>query len=380
MNPKHEFDKSAECGYRAYRELLSRYEDENKLFHSNGVDEQLYKQLANIQSAVKIDNITIAVGVEDAPMIVSPERCNKLVGKYLETNTGKLPLISLIPAEAAIDNLESIRGALPNSSLNHNAIFCSFDPINQSLEDFTEKASMIDVRVFKLIHPRTNTSSSLNLFELDIDCKKDGLSGRTTSLTEVVNNMHDREHNTEDKGKILINIGGEFKESEEQELWTLFRTRFDDISENLPMILEENEEATLKLLRDNRFIFVRKVDKDDRLMASAFMSDNPETYPWINQEFIKSVYGKDEKTSQMFIPGIAAYRGVGRDTIEELLTVLAKTASSSNYERLLVGFECTDVSSCYIPAISKIALKKSNIFEKVVIEQPATKHYLLLSI
>ena len=373
-------DKNVEYDYDAYKALLSRYEDESKVFHSNGVDAEVFNTLFQSEGAMFTEGLPTIIGTNGNPL-VSQNRVHKIVQELVPGDNVNT-YISALPAEAVVENVDSIKEQNDKLGLNIPIlIFASYDVLNHPLNDFQDYAETYGVKAYTLEHPITKTSAALNLFELDIELKQRDQKFEPITLGEAAALLKDEIVSAEDGGKIRIKFGGEFDRNEEKELWNLFSTRFEDISDNMPFELVESEESTRAILEDQRNIFVCKYDKENRIIASTIMTSEKDAYPWVSKAYIENLSTVSTTDDyDMFIPVIVAERGSSEQSAFEIMSVLAQLGATTGHKKLKVRFECTDISSLYIPRKTRIALKKSAIFEKVNLNLIAEKLYLLLEI
>lgn len=371
------------AGYGEYLEFTKTFTDE-KSFHPQVLDQEHYAEVLTKPSLVKINEQPYLLGVEDADSLVHSERCKKLTEGVAETSNTEI-YVSLVPIKKLLEDSMQLSEALEIGK-KQILVFAEFDITDGSTEEnFSERLHSAGISIKHLEHPNLRSQASLNLFELNLHNATDR-EQPTSSIRQVVQGGSVPKVVKKSDGKVFIASGDELEESVVAQLWDVFSSRFDEISDNLPVRLEENEESTRDLWDNPDATFIYKVDENGQIVACVFVGDNLETYPWINPEFIaqreKSLaIDTAEAPYSVFVPGIASKKGSGGSTAaKDCLEAFTGVLHATNQPSISVRFECTDVSSKYVPLISMRAARNQPAFSSCGVEMVGQKKFVLLDL
>lgn len=344
-DPRHEVDIDRYAG------ILAGYENPKTSFHPIGIHdaESLY-DISQKKSCYVENQIPLWVGSEDMESLVDEERCKQIIG-YLGVNKDQVTQINLalVPLRHLVGNKSY------KDKIDENTWVIAEYEDDGHYEEVVQSANDRGFHVEKLIHPSTHTEASLQLFEFTALAHKNDLEATTLNEALAQGRVASSEE-TSDGGSLRIKQGGSFSDDEQGQLWDLFSTRFQDISQNMPMKLEEDEESTRQLLQDPNFTFVYKVEPDGNIACCVFATDQRGAYPWISTSFTERVNEEDEEKYGkppygVFVPGVAAYEQQGVKASTPVLQRFADLIASTNQELFAIRAECTDVSALYIPDI-----------------------------
>lgn len=366
-----------------YHNALRAYASPRERFHPAIIDDELLDEVASRPSFQALKGVPISVTTNEVSELVDPDRCKALIDRIDPSAPYDRVRFSFMPLEYLLDNADSLR---PTNSSGSTFFFTETDS-SLDLDTLADSASRAGAEVHTLDNPIFETKAGINLFQVAIESRVDP-EVEPRSLTQVVDKDKDAlEQATEHEGVLRVRRGGELTSQEEDDLWVLFRTRFQDISDNMPIRLEETEESTRELLRDSSFIFVYNTEADGTVSCGIIGTDNNEAYPWISQEYLSQL---DQRIAQnhpegtslpsIFVPGLAAYKKEGVRASEGVLRKFADVAARTNRGAMTVRFECTDVSSLYIPGIVKRTLDNHESFDGCTVERVGQKHYLVLEV
>lgn len=366
--------------YRHYLETHDKYTDH--AIHFNSLDQlppDTLEQLIQTPGTLYAGDLPVSVSIEAASEILDVSRC-KGMAKDLISETADIDTqFSLLPMSYILENPDVYRETLAEGQ--RRLIFCEFDGVGKPNHSVPE-----GVTVHSLVNPRTHTSASLMLYQMidiiDTDPAKPRLDlGEVVETQEVA-----QDQSLEDGGVLRVRKGGTFTEEEKSQLWDLFSTRFQDISANMPVKLEENEDDTKSELFSNpQYTFVFTTTDKNTIDCCAFMTARKEEYPWISDDFlevrnqeIEAEYG--ERPYEIFVPGIAAHRGTRQFASASVLAKIAELAATTNYPVQAVRFESTDVSSLYIPRLVQQAAVANPKYTETSMQKLGQKNYVAVEI
>lgn len=372
-----------DSGYEAYLDSLEPTLD-NNIFHPQILDIENYHEVIAKPSVVMIGDTPSLLGIEDAYDFVDEQRCLK-IAEGLGQPDSKNIYVSVISAEALIRRMPEAVSKISNAD-SETIIFTELDIFDDRTQQrFEDELSPLGIKLHTLEHPKLHSMAALNLFELNLVVQTDELDHRR-GVSEVISSEGLPNLLKTEGGQIVVNRGDMLNENELSQLWQLFSTRFADISDNLPVRLEETEATTRRLMADPRYNFIYKSDNDGNITASLFFTDDITAYPWINPNFISErEVGLEEQTSKesysIFIPGIAAdRRNAGSSAASQILERLTEALAQTNQPSISVRFECTDVSSRYVPLISMRAARNQQQFKGSSISQIGQKKFIALKL
>jgi hypothetical protein len=363
--------------YDDYIKATAVYYDE-RVFDPLIFDLEVYGSIVKKPSVRMIDQVPQLVSLEDSSDFINSERAKIITGKIAEDAA---VYVATVPVFMLANNLHHLMP--PAQQEGGIVILAEIDLVEEGIED--KLASLVAMQGFSLHalkHPRIDTEAALNMFEIDIEQNATPAQPRL-SISEVVKTGIMPSRQPVEDGEIISTSGDNLSEADTKQLWELFSTRFNDISDNLPQRLEETEEDTKTILSDPHNIIFFKTDLAGQIMAAILATDNPDSYPWINPRFqemsdIKTADRYGIAPYSVFAPGVASRGEQAARSAHQVMSAMTQTLSLTNQPLISVRFECTDVSSKYIPAVSMRAVKGQQGFEDSSISQIAQKKYLAL--
>jgi len=367
--------------YDKYLQLIRPFSGDD-IFHPFVMDEETFYDMLSKPSVVTVENIPLAIGVSDASRFVDTDRSLTIaqaLGPFSEEDV----LVSAVPLDLLADNMIALKQNLTASS--GKLIFAEFDVTAEDTEQKLRGRLLSNgITTRTLEHPKLKSEASVNLFELNAWLINDTDKPEMT-ISEVVKKHTHEPRSPSAEGELLTAQADELGEEDLAGLWKLFSTRFNDISDNLPISLEESEEETRQLMTDSRYIFIYKKDGEGNIVACLFVSDSIAAQPWINPDFIERRNNELHNTEQLpvydvFIPGIAASRNAkGSTAASEVLAGFTELLKHTNKPLISVRFECTDVSSQYVPLISMRAARQQPAFKNSTVHQIGQKKFVALT-
>ena len=117
---------------------------------------------------------------------------------------------------------------------------------------------------------------------------------------------------------------------------------------------------------------------DGKIISAIFGSEDPASFPWINKEFMKQY--DNSNSPYIFIPGVAAYKTEGLKASPAVMDKLASIVKAKGSDFMDIRFECTDVSSLYIPDLAKESLERTNqTLGEASFDRLGQKKYVLIN-
>jgi hypothetical protein len=371
-----------ELSYTEYRSHIDSFESAEVTFHRSGIqDEAFFNKVTGRSSCQEVNGIPLFLNVDDAPELVNIPRSVEIALTQGASTVLNNINISIVPAQAIIEKADEIRLRYPDAV---TYIYSEYDD-HAPFSEIIELAEYAGVLVHPLIHPTAGTQAGLNFFEAVMNHPDVGPE-LPMSLTNVIREGTVSTHEVyDDESMVCLRNGGDFSEEEKKQMWELFSQRFQDISDNLPIRIEEDEESTRKLFDNEDYVFSFKVNNDNKIISVAFATDHPYAYPWISEDFIAKANNNLYETTGddpyvVFVPGFAAYKKDGMSSSREVLSRLLDVVMATGHRTTAFRFECTDVSSLYVPRIVSGILKRSPNVDFKDMKCLGQKKYILLEI
>lgn len=177
------------------------------------------------------------------------------------------------------------------------------------------------------------------------------------------------EYNPENGVSLASVIDGEYAE----EIWNIYEKPFEDLGHDDPTKAGFDKQALLDILQDPDVVkVVNRVN--GQITTLCIFLQNFDKAPWFNKDYYKEKYPEYFETNNIFMfPGIVTdenKRGenYAMDVIDLTTKLLAKRGSS-----FLVTFECTEISSTYIPEIVTAAVNQSGAAKITGLERPISE-------
>lgn len=179
-----------------------------------------------------------------------------------------------------------------------------------------------------------------------------------------------------EKGKLAINdqngasvaesIGG----SEAERLWEVYENPFEELGMNHPTLAGFDKDTFLEILSDPEIMkVVNKVD--GKISTLCFFVNNFEHCPWFNSEYYQKNYPEFYETGNILMfPGIVTDENMRGENYAAQVIDLATYLLGKRNTDAIITFECTEISSQYIPKIVKTAVESTGIAKMKGLETP----------
>jgi hypothetical protein len=368
--------------YNRYLEHMRPFISE-ETFHPLLLDEDIYTDIIRQPSALTFEDTPLLLGLDDSEKLVNVERTAVIAASLGDFNRNDI-FLATVPLGMLMRWMPVLmeQGSGGNSK---RLIFSEIEVSeNETYTKFKGAARSQGIAVHSLEHPRLHTEAALNLFELNVSSHTSP-QRETKSLVDIADEGRVPLGQNREAGDLVITRGHYLTDNDLTKLWELFSKRFTDISDNLPFRLEENEEATRALMSDPRYTFIYSRGAQGEIEACVFIADDPGAFPWINDSYLKA---RDEALCKegkapysVFIPGIAAVRsGRGSVAAGQVLARFTDVLAATNHPEISVRFECTDVSSRYVPLVSMRAARDQPAFTASSVQQVGQKKYIALQV
>ena len=348
------------------------------VFHPYILDEGTYHDIVTKPSVIINNAVPLAVALHDAGELAHQQRCLAIANSLSDVNEQDI-YFATAPGVLIADNIDDIR-----KKTGRSLLFMEADLTGQDSEhELRSRAAQSGAKLHTLEHPKLHSQAALNMFELGLSVAE---AGSIMPIDQAAVRVKEGRSQDLIEAGVVIKAASELTQDDLNDLWDLFSERFTDISDNLPVKLEETEEATKQLMKNPDYTFIYKKGEGAGITACLFITDKPESYPWINEDFIRGrQQAAESEKSQLpyvtFIPGIAAERSSkGSTAAGEVLMWLTEVLKETNQPSVNVDFECTDVSSRYIPMISMRAARRQPAFTGTAVEQIGQKKYYALEL
>lgn len=367
--------------FQLYNRIVKTYESPLTTFHSSLLTREQLEFAASLPSSLSINSIPILLGLDDSEGITDKVRCLEMAQLFEPNVSAENVRYSLLPAPYIVSKLPEIR----ETSSGSQYIFAQYD-VNGPETSILSRGEELGFVVHDLVNETTKSAASLNFFEARAR-NVNLTASQVTNLSGVLEGNKINTHDIyEDGSAVIVKAGGQFDNDELEQLWNLFSKRFQDISDNLPIKIEETKESAFELFQNSDYVFTYFTEPEGRISCVVFATDVKDAYPWINQAFINATEVQGENTQsdtpsyKIFVPGVAAYKIESMRRSSVVLRKLAECAAATNNQEVVIQFECTDVSSLYIPRKVSSVLKKNNFLEFISDKHLGQKKYILIEV
>ncbi len=204
--------------------------------------------------------------------------------------------------------------------------------------------------------------ASISFYVFDITNAHNLIS--TISIREAITRL--RETGELDEN-IMVLTGNELAEKPEllEQMWQIFRRRFQDLGKNHPVSMEDSREEVVGQLCDPGAVsFIYLVNREAACFS--YLLQNPEECYWLNQGFIQEKVIDDRKSFAYF-PGIVADSDKGSHLSLPVFRAIIDTLHATG-EDFRIAFENTNLSELYIPKLTYAAVDASR--DKFIPSQP----------
>lgn len=240
----------------------------------------------------------------------------------------------------------------------------SLSPISQLIKEAGSRNSIYEVEAFG-----GTTESRVDVFVAPVSINKNSAPVSALNLFDTYNLMIESGEIKYDSqnGTTMVDI---IEGDDAEKIWDIYEKPFMGLGENDPTYAGFTKEGLLELLKDPDVIKI--INKSDGEITTLLMlMQNFENAPWFNSEYYKRNYPEYFKTNNIFMfPGIVTdekKRGLdyATDTLKLATDVIAKRGSN-----ILVTFECTEISSTYIPKIVEQVVNSSGKLTVSELDKP----------
>jgi hypothetical protein len=366
--------------FEKYQATIEGFSDVNVAFHPAGInDKEVYEELSKKKSAQLSEGILLSLDIEDATEIVEDERCTKLAHQFTSTLKRNETKFSALPLPVMLQKLEEYKRTQPaNTTVFYFTEYEGVGKYEMELPRGTE--------ILSLVNPLTHTEASLNMYQAINIVNADEEAPQQALKDVVERGAVVLEEELAEGGKLRVQQGNTFSEEEEGRLWELFSSRFQDISDNMPVRLEEEESSTVEnIFRNPNYTFIYSMTPEEKIDCCVFITDVESEYGWVSRRFlekrndeIESEYG--EVPYEAFVPGIAADRNTRANASAAVILRMGDVLTATNHYLQALRFECTDVSSLYIPRKVQEAIVAHPAYTESSLEKLGQKNYIILSL
>jgi hypothetical protein len=167
-----------------------------------------------------------------------------------------------------------------------------------------------------------------------------------------------------------VSIAREINGEEANKIWQLYQIPFDNLGKNDPTKAGYSEEMLLELLSDPNVLKV--VNRSDgEITTLLLLLDKLSDAPWFNENYYKNTYPEFYETGNIVLsPCIVTDEekqgnDYAIDTLDFMARIYARRGSNT-----VLSFECTQISTQYVPAISRYVLEKTGLLSLSSLEEP----------
>ncbi len=234
--------------------------------------------------------------------------------------------------------------------------------------------------IAKVIQEAQAGSYSLEAFGGDTESRADVFAGAVVFNDEhkIVSapSLYESYEQAVKNGEILFDdqngtaLASVIEGEEAERVWGIYEKPFEGLGENDPTYAGFDKESLLDILKDPEVAKIVNRANGEITTLCIFLQ-NFDKAPWFNKDYYKKHYPEYYQTNNVLMfPGIVSdenKRGnnYSADVINLTAQVLARRGSS-----VLVTFECTEVSTTYIPQLVTAAVNNTGISEISGLENP----------
>lgn len=161
-------------------------------------------------------------------------------------------------------------------------------------------------------------------------------------------------------------------------LWKIYQKPFAKLSQSHPITVGYSEEEFREMLADDET--VKAVYRQNgRIVTMAFFVNNLDHCDWLDKSYYAQKYPEATATKNHWVfPGIVTdEKKRGERLSIPLLTLVAKVQALTK-SPAIISFECTEVSSKYIPKIAAMAIRRSMVAKTAGFKQVSRlDHYAI---
>ncbi len=161
-----------------------------------------------------------------------------------------------------------------------------------------------------------------------------------------------------------------FDEAAAEKIWEMYEAPFAELGADDPSPAGYDKETLLQLLKDPA---VAKVvyREEGQVLSLCFFVQDFDLCPWFNKEFYQREYPEYYQTGNVVIfPGIVSDMRKRGASYSGQVIDLAMNLYSKRGSKALMTFECTEVSTRYIPRIVERAVNNSGVGTVAGLDRP----------
>lgn len=177
------------------------------------------------------------------------------------------------------------------------------------------------------------------------------------------------ENDPENGASIVDSIEGE----DADRLWEIYEKPFDDISTSSPINAGFDKEGFYKALKDPTVVKV--INKHDGAITTmAFFETNLKNASWLNEKYFSRNYPEAyaSKNILLFLGIVSDENKRGNAYSVDLINLLLKVGKMRE-TKVLITFECNEVSSHYLPQIVDGAINGSGEAKVTGLNKPVSQ-------
>ncbi len=162
-------------------------------------------------------------------------------------------------------------------------------------------------------------------------------------------------------------------EGEEAErMWEIYENPFDELGEEDPTYAGFDKESLLEILKNPDVVkVVNRVD--GKISTLCFFVQDFKDAPWFNARYYEKNHPDYASTNNIFMfPGIVSDENMRGNNYSLDVIDLATKLLARRGTNILVTFECTEISTQYIPSIVQAAVENSGVAQVSGLEEPVS--------
>lgn len=177
------------------------------------------------------------------------------------------------------------------------------------------------------------------------------------------------ESDSEDGVSVVESIEGQ----DAERLWEIYENPFDELGINHPTLAGFDKKTFQEILKDPAVTkIVNKVD--GKISTLCIFVQDFDQCPWFNASYYRDNYPEYFETSNIFIfPGIVSDENMRGNNYASDVIKLAIELFSKRDTYGILTFECTEISSQYVPKIVKSSFEAGGMAKVNGLESPVSK-------
>jgi hypothetical protein len=176
-----------------------------------------------------------------------------------------------------------------------------------------------------------------------------------TEEVKEVSSIYDTYKAAVESGSLLVDrengaiIEDVMSEGDVERVWQIYKRPFERLSKGHPMLAGFDEETLKTTLREPSIVKLVNRSEGDITTVGIF-TQNFEHCPWFNAQYYKENYPEYFETNNILLcPGIVSDEERRGHTYSWSLVDLMIKSQAERGSNLLLSFECTEISTRYIP-------------------------------